>query len=289
MPTFIKSYGDCTGPFGFPMKEADARELDTFLSEHSKESALGYKHRVKSDAYEYFIDGERADVSKVTDSSVDKAAEIVKADGVDWSIFQKNPVVTLQHCYWIPPLGKSVWQKRVGDAWKAKSIYADRPDDLPKEKEWAGDTIWHLIKSGFLKGKSIGFMPQKWHEPTREEISKDFTLKNVDLIFDEVKVYEYAVCSIGCNDNATVEDVAKSMAGLPEELSTFFPELQKLFKVKTAPEEKVIDNVEMPKGFKVITVDQYKTAIRSKIGNALAEIKKECNPKDIIDRLKGKV
>ena len=284
MVQFLKEYGECTGPFGFPMKEIEARELDTFLQEHSKDSALGYKKRTKMDAFEYFIPGEKADVSKVTDTSIDKSGEIVDAKGIDWSAFQKNPAVTLSHNYWLPPLGKSVWQKRVGDHWKAKTIYADKPDNFPAEKEWAGDTIWHLVKNSFLKGKSIGFMPQKWHEPSKEDIEKDFTLKEADLIFDEVKVFEYAVCTIGCNDNAVVEEVAKSLSGIPIELENFFPELQKFFKVKI-PEEKVI----MPKNVKGITKEQYEGAIRSKLSGAIAQAAKSIDFKEMFDVMRGKV
>lgn len=287
MPTYLKEYGNATGPFGFPMKEADARELDTFLQEHSKDSALSYKQRIKSDGFEYFIEGEKADVSKVTDSSIDKSGEVVDAKGIDWSIFQKNPVVTLQHNYWLPPLGKSVWQKRVGDHWKAKSLFADKPSDYPIEKEWAGDTIWHLIKSGFLKGKSIGFMPQKWHEPTKKDIEKDYNLKTAELIFDEVKVFEYAVCTIGCNDNAVVEDVAKSMGHIPVELENFFPELQKFIKTKTPPEPEKKDLP--PTGFKALTIDQYKSAVKSELTNSLSELVNGKSVLDIIDRMKGKV
>ena len=52
MTSFLKDYGNCTGPFGFPMKEQDARELDEFLAEHTKDSALGYKREAKNDAFE---------------------------------------------------------------------------------------------------------------------------------------------------------------------------------------------------------------------------------------------
>lgn len=285
MTQFLKSYGECTGPFGFPMKEVEARELDAFLQEHSKDSALGYKKRIKGDAFEYFIAGEKADVSKVTDSSIDKAGEVVDAKGVDWTSFQKNPVVTLSHNYWLPPVGKSVWQKLTGNAWKAKTIYAERPSDLPAEKEWSGDTIWHLIKSEFLKGKSIGFMPQKWHEPTKEDVAKDFTLKGAELIFDEVKVFEYAVCTVGCNDNAVVEDVAKSLASLPAELANFFPELQKFIKTKVLLEEKI----EPPKGFKAISREQYVGMVKSELVNSLNDVVKGINYEDILAQMKGQV
>lgn len=230
---FNKAYGDCTGPFGFPMYEEDARDLDSFLKEHSKDDAVGYKKITNEKSLEYFIKGERADVSVVTAGTIDLDNEIVSPKGVDWSAFEKRRNVTLNHNYWAPPIGKALWWKQVNNVWKAKTVYAERPKSLPEDKEWMPDTIFDLIQQSLLPGKSIGFIPVKWHEPTRDEISKDYSLKSVNLIFDEVKVYEYAVAYIQSNTDSIVEAVAGKSYFKDEYLSNIFePVVKKLNEIK---------------------------------------------------------
>ena len=281
MPTYLKEFGNCTGPFGFPMQEEQARELDSILEENSKDSAFSYKHIVKNNSFDYFIDKERADVSTVTDDSIDKDKEIVDPKGLDWSAFQKNPIVTLNHNYWAPPVGKSIWQNFTKNSWKAKTIYIERPESLPQDKEWIPDTVWHMIKSGYMPAKSIGFLPLKGHVPTAEEISKNPAIRSVEFIFDESKIYEYAACYIGSNDNALVEDVAKGIIRMPLDLAAILkihlPESEK----QKEPEKK------LKIAIKGITLEQYKGAVRSELENAIKGIQVDTD--GIVARLLGRV
>lgn len=293
---FNKAYGECTGPFGFPMQEEDARELDDFLKEHSKDSALGYKHKTLEKGFEYFIDGERADVSVVTASTIDLDNEIVMASGGDWSAFEKRRNVTLNHNYWMPPVGKALWWKQVKDVWKAKTQYLSRPESLPQDKEWVPDTIFDLVKQGGLPGKSIGFIPTKWHEPTREEVSKDFNLKNVDLIFDEWKIYEYAVAYIQSNTDSVVEAVSsmKNFKGFHDEqlCSIFSPVMKKLNENKKPKQDDLPEPKEEEKiSVKGISAEEFivrrKSVVDShtnQLAKAIPEIVKQA-----IDKYCGKV
>jgi hypothetical protein len=62
-----------------------------------------------------------------------------------------NPIVTLQHCYSLPPVGKSVWRKRYKDGdmvgVKAKTQYPKRPDSW-QDTDWPPDTTFSLIQAG---------------------------------------------------------------------------------------------------------------------------------------------
>lgn len=292
---FNKAYGECTGPFGFPMLEEDARELDAFLKEHSKDSSVGYKHKSIEKAYEYFIDGERADVSVVTASTIDLDNEIVVASGGDWSAFEKRRNVTLNHNYYMPPVGKALWWKQIKDKWIAKTAYLSRPESLPQEKEWVPDTVFDLIKQGGLPGKSIGFIPKKWHEPTREEISKDFNLKNVGLIFDEWKIYEYAVAYIQSNTDSVVEAVSgmKNFNGFHDEqlCSVFSPVIKRLNEQKKPEQEPPKQEEERKISVKGISAEEYalrrKSMVEShisKLSNSIPEIVKQS-----IDKYCGRV
>lgn len=287
---YLKCYGECEGPFGFPMKEAAARELDAFLKEHSEDSAFTYKHFSKGDSLECFIPGEHADVSIVTDGSIDKDGEIVNPHGLDWETFRKNPSVTLGHNYWAPPVGKSIWQKIVGGGkWKAKTIYASRPDSLPAEKEWLPDTIWHLIKTHYMPGKSIGFLPTKWHEPTKEErdgyASKG--ISDVSIIFDEAKIFEYAVVTIGSNDNAVVDEVSKGELIIPEEYAGAFPD--KWVKSFTEKQQKEKEIKEQKLSIKGVSLKAYEESLSKNILQRINNININEVAEDTVARMLGKV
>ena len=278
MAAHLACYGNCTGPFGFPMQEQEARSLDKLLSEHSKDGAVEYKKLVNEKAFKYFIEDERADVSVVTDKSVDKIGEVISPSGVDWSIFKNNPFVSFNHRYDIMPVGKSIWQTRKDSKWLAKTIFADRPKNHPEEKEWEPDTAWHMIKEGFLPAKSIGFLPTKWHEPTKEEKDSDLFLKAAELIWDEVKVYEYAVCTIGMNDNAIVEAVNKGLK-MPLALKSLFPFLPEVEKI---PDTKQLE-------ITGVSLKDYMDAVRHLVYSKVNAINPADLAEDCIARLTGKV
>lgn len=206
---FLECYGDCTGPLDFPMKSADAKELETIL-DTGEYSPIKKFHN----GFEAFLPGENADVSVISVEEVDRDGEVVLADGLDFSQFQKNPVVTYNHNYTIPPVGKSLWQKRVSNLWKAKTQYARRPENHPKDAEWFPDTIFHMVKDGMMSGKSIGGL-KKTREATNDERVK---YPGVKRIVEKALLFEYAVVPIGCCPSAITEAISKSLLKLPEEI-----------------------------------------------------------------------
>ena len=218
----FKSY--CTGPFGFPMLEEDARALDKELD--TAEEEIGLLRITKGhDKSNHFVEGERADVSVITDDSLDEDGEVVDVKGLDFSAFRKNPVVTFNHNYLEPPIAKSLWQKQIGNAWRAKTAYAPRPESLGKELPWFPDQIFGLVKEGFLPGKSIGGVTKR-RIPTPDEIQKYGP--NVKKVCHSARVYEYSVVTRQANNNAIVEAVSKGLLTLPDRILSDFPDLKKL-------------------------------------------------------------
>lgn len=276
MADFLKVYGTCTGPFGFPMQEEDARELDQLIETHSKDPAFEYR-RIKSDELESIVLKEKSDVSTITDSKLDRDGEIVKADGVNWDSFRKNPIVSFQHKFNEPPVGRSLWQKLVGDSWKAKTQYIDRPDDYPKEKEWLPSTIWHFVKNGVMSGKSIGFLPIKWHEPNKEEKAAT----KASIIFDNVKVFEYAVVSVPAVESAVVEEIGKGFQ---------CKEFANLLGIKL-PSAKKEEQKQLDIVVKGLSTEDYRKVINNKLGAKFNELQSSLGQKidDVIARVLGKV
>src|SRR5688500_5540201 len=109
---FLKQYWDTEGPLGFPMKDKDAKALEEVLSKHPEHE---YQNLVVEKAMTEVSPGERADVSWISTEDVDRQREIVLAAGMDDTHFKANPIVTMAHNYQIPPVGRSLWRKKVRD------------------------------------------------------------------------------------------------------------------------------------------------------------------------------
>ena len=135
MPDFLKAYYDTEGPFGIPMRDRQAQALDAMVKDLPREAPYEPHLAVVEKGPSELLPGERADVSWISEESVDRQGEIVLAAGMDDSHFKLNPLVTMQHAYWMPPVGRSLWRKRVRDGAlsgiKASVHWHDSIDDVP--------------------------------------------------------------------------------------------------------------------------------------------------------------
>ena len=167
------------GPLGFPMQDRQAFALESILKALPREEAYRYRKAVVAKGPSETLTGERSDVSWISTEDPDRQGEVVIARGLNDSQFQLNPIVTMQHAYWMPPVGKSLWRKRVKDGAlvgiKAKTQYHQRPDAWPADCDWPPDVAFTLVQNGLLCGKSVGFLPTKARRPTEEEIDKWFS------------------------------------------------------------------------------------------------------------------
>ncbi len=211
----LKSYyGTTEGPLGFPMNDRAAQALDAVLRSLPKSTEFAYRKVVSNRGLSELLPGERSDVSWITYDEPDRVNEVVVAQGMDDSQFKLNPIVTLQHAYHLPPVGRSLWRKVVRDGprtgVKAKTLYPPRPDSWPGDT-WPADVAFSLVQADLLRGKSIGFLPTKVHPPAAKERQLP-GWDNVELVIDEWLLLEYACCYLPCQQNAVVEAVSKSAA-----------------------------------------------------------------------------
>lgn len=127
--TFLPQYGTTEGPLSFPMLDRQAIALDQVLKTLPKTREHEYRKAVVAQAPTELNPGERSDVSWITTETLDRDGEVVIAKGMNDSRFQQNPVVTMQHCYRLPPVGRSLWRKFVKDGdtrgIKAKTKYPE--------------------------------------------------------------------------------------------------------------------------------------------------------------------
>ena len=94
------------GPLGLPMQDRQAFQLESILKALPPEDRA-LKHAVVAKAPTELLDGERADVSWISTEEIDRDKEIVVSRGMNDAHFKLNPLVTLQHAYWRPPVGRA--------------------------------------------------------------------------------------------------------------------------------------------------------------------------------------
>jgi hypothetical protein len=221
-----KFYGPAHGPLGFPMTDRAARALDAVLASLPRTGEYEYRKTSTARPPTELNPGERSDVSWITTESIDRTGEVVLARGMNDSQFQSNPVVTLGHRYDLPPVGRSLWRKRVKDGAppggssgiKAKTHYPPVPPSWPAGQAWLPDNVFALVQSGLLQGKSIGFLPTRVHVPDAEESRRAGWGETVGLVIDEWLLLEYACVSLPANQDALVEAVSKGAVELAPEL-----------------------------------------------------------------------
>jgi hypothetical protein len=215
-------YGPSDGPLGFPMPDAAARAVDALLKTLPPTDEYAYRKSLIARPPTELNPGERSDVSWISTESVDRQGEVVVARGMNDSQFRHNPLVTLGHAYWLPPVGKSVWRKRVADGAlvgvKAKTQYPPRPEAWPTGDDWPPDKVFALVQAGLLQGKSIGFLPTKVHVPDAKEIRERGWGDDVHLVIDEWLLLEYACVFLPANQDALVEEVSKGVVALNADL-----------------------------------------------------------------------
>jgi hypothetical protein len=218
---FRKPPWNCEGPLGFPMTDAQARALDAILKSLPRDTAYAYRKAVVARPPTELNPGERSDVSWISTEVVDRQGEVVRARGMNDAQFAANPLVTLGHAYWLPPVGKSLWRKHVKDGdqkgIKAKTAYPARPAAWPEADPWPPDKVLALVQAGLLQGKSIGFLPLKVHAPGERELD-EAGWQGCSLVIDEWLLLEYACVFLPANQNALVEAVSKGDLDLPPDL-----------------------------------------------------------------------
>ena len=107
------THASIEGPLGFPVTDRQALALDAILKALPKEDLFHYRKAQLAHGPSEVLPGERTDVSWISTEDPDRTREVVMARGMNDSQFKQNPIVTLQHAYWLPPVGKSLWLKVV--------------------------------------------------------------------------------------------------------------------------------------------------------------------------------
>ncbi len=147
--------------------------------------------------------GERQEDSWISTDAVDRHGDVVLAGGMDDRAFALNPVVTWQHAYDRPAVGRSVWRqvtdRAAGQGVLARTHYPTRPVDYPPGEGWMPDVAWGLLRGGLLSGKSIGFVPARARALSRGEREARPDWAGARQVISEWVLVEYACVTLPAN------------------------------------------------------------------------------------------
>jgi hypothetical protein len=210
------------GPLGFPLTDRQAIALDAIIKSLPGSDEFRYRKAVIAKGASEVLPGERCDVSWISTETPDRVKDVVIARGMNDSQFKLNPIVTMDHNYALPPIGKSLWRKAVRDGEvsgiKAKTQYPTRPGTWPEGQPWPADVALSLVQADLLRGKSVGLLPTKVHIPNQTELDSLGWKGKASLVIDEWLLMEYACTFLPVHQQAVVEAVSKGEVVIPEEM-----------------------------------------------------------------------
>jgi HK97 family phage prohead protease len=175
-----------------------------------------------------------------TKESEDRTGDVIEAEGWQLDNFVKNPVFLWNHDPSLGPIGRVKQIIREGTSLLFDVEFA------PPEVSDLADRMFKLIKSGFLKAVSVGFIPKEF----------DFIRNSMDDItgirFTKTELLELSAVSIPAHQDALLA----SSEG-------------KSFMEAVTKAEKTVKLHEVDKDCKVVTLEEFtKTALDEKNAKA---------------------
>ena len=144
--------------------------------------------------------GERSVLFTISKEVVDRDGDILRASGVDFSNYMKNPVFLSFHNSREFPLGKVTRFWVEGNEVKA-IVYFPTLEELStdpnnaSEKAKLVDFTYHCYKTGMLNAVSVGFIPVEWIE----------TENGYDIL--KWELLEFSAVAVPANQDAIAQAV----------------------------------------------------------------------------------
>lgn len=142
----------------------------------------------------------------ISTDSVDRMGDTIDVSGWKLEAYRKNPVVLWAHDNESLPVGKAtrVW---IEDG-KLKATAEFTPEGVAR----FNDTVFALLKGGFLNAVSVGFMPIEY--AFVEDADRRFGID-----FKQQELLEFSVVSVPANAEALIDGRAAPAAASDEEVA----------------------------------------------------------------------
>lgn len=131
----------------------------------------------------------------------DRDGDVISPDGWNLKDYKKNPVVLWGHNPSIPPVGRSLKTWVEDGKLKAQAEFAD----VDVDPTGFSDTIYRMLKSGYLKATSVGFLPQEF-EFLKEKDDETDEIWVTGLKFTKQDLLEFSVVGVPSNADALISD-----------------------------------------------------------------------------------
>ena len=136
----------------------------------------------------------------ISTQAVDRDKDTINPKGFELGNYKKNPVVLFAHDNSKPPIAKASDIKVEGGKLKATAEFMDK--DLFE----FSDMIFRMIKGGFIKATSVGFLPTEFEFADQEDKSRQ---GGVDFMKQEL--LEFSIVPVPSNPEALLEANAKGI------------------------------------------------------------------------------
>lgn len=128
----------------------------------------------------------------ISTASVDRMGDTIAVDGWQMESYRKNPVVLWAHDSSSLPVGKASKLWIESNKLKAETTFT------PPGMARFNDTVYEMIKGGFLNATSVGFLPLKYS-------LVDDPKRRFGIDFIEQELLEFSVVPVPANAEALIE------------------------------------------------------------------------------------
>lgn len=151
-----------------------------------------------SEAIKAINDEERSIDFIISTGDVDRHGDRVNPDGWDFKNFRTNPVVLWGHDYDSLPLAKARDVRVEDGSLKATAVFT------PAGMARFNDTVYEMLKGGFLNAVSVGFLPKKWSFVDNDD-------RGFGIDFQEQELLEFSVTPVPALPQALIDARGKGL------------------------------------------------------------------------------
>ncbi len=140
---------------------------------------------------------------------VDRDMDTVSTKGWDLKQYKKNPIVLFSHDSHRPPIGRGINIKLKDDKLRASVEFMDNDIDTTG----FSDTIFRMVRGGFLRATSVGFIPKEFEFSDDEDRGADSFFGGIDFLKQEL--LEFSIVPVPSNPEALIEARSKGIDTTP--------------------------------------------------------------------------